>query len=68
MLDLQAQGVNANDRTLIAMEQALGAVQALTNKLQQNGAQADRLGRGFQQAGNFIAGTNQPGAGNTGGW
>jgi hypothetical protein len=66
MLTLQAQNVNANDQTLVAMRQALEAMQQMANRVNQQGAHAGRLGRGFQQVGNHMQ-QMAPGAGNVGG-
>ncbi len=66
MLGLQAQGVQAVDRTQAAMEMALQAVQQIVNRQMRQGANADRLGRGFQAMAKH-GDQMQPGAGNTGG-
>ncbi len=56
MVDLAAQGVNVNQRTEAAMQGALGAVQQLANKMNQQGARADQMARGFGQVNNFAQG------------
>ncbi len=65
MLDLQAQGVNANQRTQEAMEGALQAVQRIANNMGRQNAHAGQLQRGFRQVQNHMA-EMQPGAGNVG--